>query len=119
MARRWHILRDEGELTLARSLPVRFDVWSETDLPVADPVRLAHQIRQDMWRALQSLRGFSPIVQVTQASEHRVTVRAGGRVDGAIPANVSGQIASLLNDADKRARWVAHARRSSRRTVSC
>lgn len=111
MARRWHILRDAGGLTLARSLPARFDVWSETELPAADPLRLAHQIRQDMWRAMQSLRGFAPVVRITEGDAGLLTIRAGGQVAGAIPANAPDRIDCVLSHPGNRQRWLAHAKR--------
>lgn len=58
MTVRWHITRGVGELTLSRQLPARFDVVASTTLPEGDPLRLAHQIRQDMWRMLKRVRGF-------------------------------------------------------------
>lgn len=110
MTRRgWHILRDAGGLTLARALPPRFDVQAGTDLPAADPVRLAHQIRQDVWRALQNVRGFSPVVLV-EAQAGRMKITAGGRVEGRVPANAVGRIAEVLERPGNRARWLRHAR---------
>ena len=65
-SRGWHITRAEGTLTLSRRLPARFDLGVGTVLPqVARPERLAHQVRQDLWRALRDLRGFAPCVRIT------------------------------------------------------
>ncbi|KIC29298.1 hypothetical protein [Leisingera sp. ANG-M6] len=106
----WHITRTDGALTLSRRVPARFDVAAETVLPAADPLRLAHQIRQDMWRKLQSLRGFSPVVKITVAGQG-LRVRAGGQVAGRVPANTAAQITEVLENPARRARWVRHARR--------
>ena len=57
----WHTLREDHAVTVARHLPVRFDLRVSARIAVAGPVSLAsvaHQIRQDVWRALQRLRGF-------------------------------------------------------------
>ena len=112
--RNWHILREEGDLgpviTLSRERPARLDVVAETDLPPGDPIRLAHQIRQDMWRVLQSMRGFSPVVRLT-ATTAGWRVAAGGRVLGKIPPATAGQIQALLENQSKRSRWVAQANR--------
>lgn len=109
MRRGWHIRRGTDELTLARQLPPRFDVQAETELPMADPLRLAHQVRQDMWRALQNMRGFSPVVRVETRAED-VKITAGGRVEGRVPKNTADSIAAVLNDPGNRARWLRHAR---------
>lgn len=106
----WHITRTDGALTLSRRLPARFDVAAVTVLPAGDPLRLAHQIRQDMWRKLQRLRGFSPVVEIT-AEGQGVKVRAGGQVMGRVPSNAAGLIAEILENASSRSRWVRHARR--------
>ena len=105
---RWHILREAGALTLARRLPPRFDVAVEVAMPAADPKRLAHQIRQDVWRAVQNLRGFSPVVTVTEHGGGLLVV-AGGRVAGRVPGNLAGEIRAVLEDEAKRARWLQHA----------
>ena len=103
--RGWHVLREGATLTLARHLPARFDIGAEATFPPMDRLRLAHQVRQDMWRALRDLRGFSPVVQVT-AQEGALLLRAGGRVAGPAPKTVlEACIAALLADPEKRARW--------------
>ena len=110
MARSWHILREEGALTLCRQCPPRFDVAAATDLPMVDPLRLAHQIRQDMWRALQNVRGFSPVVRVERTSDG-VKVTAGGRVMGPVSSVLTDRIGAVLADPAKRGRWLRHAAR--------
>lgn len=119
MARkRWHVLRCEtGQtLTLARQVPVRFDVRAETLLPAGSALRLAHQIRQDVWRALRMVRGFSPAVHLrAQAGGWHVT--AGGRLSALGSGSESGPAAGLvhlartriedvLEDPARRARWI-------------
>ncbi len=94
---------------MARHLPPRFDVRAETVLAKADPLRLAHQIRQDMWRALQNMRGFSPVVRVETRAED-VKITAGGRVEGRVPTNAAEGIAEVLENPGNRARWLRHAR---------
>ncbi|MEZ5769545.1 MAG: hypothetical protein R3D80_19215 [Paracoccaceae bacterium] len=111
MSRRgWHRTRDaEGGVVLARGAR-RFDVSVETWLPAAPPARIAHQVRQDLWRALQKLRGFAPVVSVTPV-EAGLRVVAGGTVAGAIPPGTGDRIAAVLEHPGNRARWLAHARR--------
>lgn len=108
-ARRWHILREGDCLTVARQLPVRWDLAVETMLPDAGRLRVAQQVRQDMWRALQALRGFAPVVQVTRTPDG-LHVRAGGQVTGAlVRTKWETDIAQVLNCPTRRARWLRHA----------
>jgi hypothetical protein len=105
----WHILRDEGGLTLARHVPVRFDVSAVSLFPMCHAGRLAQQVRQDMWRALQRVRGFSPVVQVERL-DAGLRVTAGGRVPQAsISASVVQRLDDMLADPIARARWVRWA----------
>ncbi|MGH1578384.1 hypothetical protein [Planktotalea sp.] len=104
----WHTLREGARTTVARHLPVRFDVSASAEFPDGNAARLAHMIRQDMWRALQNLRGFSPVVQV-EKSEGTMKVTAGGRVLGLVTSGLEGRIGALLNDAGLRRRWIACA----------
>ncbi len=117
MARhRWHILRDGASVTVARHLPVRLDLAVEgcLPLPASRPVsrtRVAQQIRQDMWRALQNLRGFSPVVRVVQDGAI-LRVTAGGRLATKAGAgDAETKIAALLERPEMQARWLAHAAR--------
>lgn len=107
----WHIERQGTRTTVARQLPARFDVSACAEFPLVSPTRLARQIRQDMWRTLQSVRGFSPVVQVEQ-SETGLSVTAGGRALHPVPANLAEKIDALLHDASRRARWIAWAQRA-------
>lgn len=97
-------------MTLARQLPARFDVSVQAKFPIVGRTRLAHQIRQDMWRALRNLRGFSPVVQIEQG-EDCLNVIAGGRLPKPVASNVRERLEALLNDRSLRARWIKHAGR--------
>ena len=108
MKARWHIVEAAGEITLCRQLPPRFDVAATAHLPAARPVRLAHQIRQDLWRALQNVRGFSPVIRLDPVPEGWA-VTAGGRAPGPIPQAVFDRATAVLNSPANRARWTAHA----------
>ncbi len=103
--------RQGGGVVLTRGA-ARFDVSAETRLPSAPPAPIAHQIRQDMWRALRRLRGFAPVVAVTPVADS-LHVIAGGAVAGAIPPGTAARIAAVLEHPANRARWLAHARRRS------
>lgn len=105
----WHILRDEDGLTLARQLPARFDVSVEAEVPMCDPGRLARQVRQDMWRALQRVRGFSPVVRVDRMKDG-MRVTAGGRLPASSQsASVVQRLEEVLHNPKTRARWVTWA----------
>lgn len=107
---RWHVIEEEGALTLARRLPVRFDLWAETVLPVTGRrLRLAHMVRRDLWRLLRRLRGFAPAVRVARVAGG-LELRAGGAVAGGIPQGAQAQIAAMLHDPGHRARWMRKAR---------
>ncbi len=119
MARQsWHILRETDAVTVARHVPVRFDLLVNAHLPAPAGVSLravAQQVRQDLWRALQRIRGLSPVVRVTRVSEG-LLVEAGGRL--ARPQQAGGADAALahvLADPRNRQRWLAHAAHTGRR----
>ena len=105
MAKGWHITKIEGQVTVSRQLPARFDVAASTQLAGGNAVRLAMQIRQDLWRSLQSLRGFSPVVQITPV-DGQLSVQAGGRVMGKVTANLQTEIVAVLENPKNRARWL-------------
>lgn len=106
----WHILREDGAVTLTRRLPVAFDLDARGTFPPARKTRLAHQIRQDLWRMLRHIRGFSPVVRVEDDGAG-LTVTAGGRIAGpCAKAQAEMRIAALLSCPRTRARWLAHAR---------
>jgi hypothetical protein len=103
-------LRTGAVLTLSRRPGTRFDLGAETVLPrVRSRGRLAHQVRQDLWRALRDLRGFCPVVQVSIGPEG-THLRAGGAVAGRIAkAHAEARIRALLDDPQRRLRWLRHA----------
>jgi hypothetical protein len=108
----WHISEADGALTLSRRLPAQFDVAVQTVISNGAGLRkarIAHQLRQDMWRALQNLRGFSPVVRVaTNGSDLEIT--AGGTINGRFPkATTEARLAALLDDPNLRARWARYA----------
>ncbi|WP_371226510.1 hypothetical protein [Roseovarius sp. 2305UL8-3] len=101
----WHILNEDGALTMARRVPVRFDLGVTTHLPGGDRLRLAQQVRQDVWRALQNLRGFAPAIRVAECA-NGLEITAGGQVDGVIPRKAAeARIAEVLENPANRARW--------------
>ncbi|GAA3853383.1 hypothetical protein [Celeribacter arenosi] len=109
---RWHIVEEDGALTMARRLPARFDLAVEAVIEGGAGLRrgrIARQVLQDVWRALQNLRGFSPAARVVaDGADLRITV--GGQVAGVFAkANSEAIIADLINDPRRRARWMRHA----------
>lgn len=106
---RWHILHDGDVLTLARRIPARFDLHVSTHLPKGSKLRIAQQIRQDVWRALRDLRGFAPVVRVADCADG-LEVTAGGQVAGVVPrTQAESRISEVLEDAGNRARWMRWA----------
>ncbi|MFW2587657.1 hypothetical protein [Sagittula sp. SSi028] len=108
----WIEARGEGRYLLTRQWPAQFDIAASARFDDLRPARLARQIRQDMWRALQGLRGFAPAVQICFTGAG-LDVTAGGRVNGRIPHGIESQIQTLLDDPARRARWSAWARRDA------
>ncbi len=107
---RWQIQCEGESLTLLRGNRARLDVAAQTEMPDAVRARIAHQVRQDMWRLLRNLRGFSPIVQVRRVSDH-LQVTAGGQISGCFSKDhVEGMIQTLLDCPKFRARWLDYAR---------
>lgn len=108
---RWHVIDDEnGTLTVTRRLPARFDLAVEGWLPDAPRRRVAHRLRQDMWRELRNLRGFAPVVQVRRVAGG-LRIRAGGAVAGRFARDAAEtRIAALLQDPARAARWTRAAR---------
>lgn len=107
---RWHVERTGDAVIVSRGHPVRFDLAVEARFPVMGRERLARQIRQDMWRALQRLRGFRPAVRVARDGDS-LHVIAGGAVDGVFPrARAEAGIRAVLDDPANRARWQRYAR---------
>lgn len=109
----WHISEADGALTLSRRLPAHFDVAVTTVISGGAGLRkarIAHQTRQDMWRALQSLRGFSPVVRVAEQGAD-LEITAGGVIAGRFPKSATEeQITALLEDPKRRARWARYAK---------
>ena len=113
MKPRWHISRDADGLTLSRHARARFDVAATAEFPLLRMLPLAQMIRQDLWRALQTLRGFAPVVDIRRwGGGLRVT--AGGSVVGNYPkATTKARIDLLLAEPRNRARWERCARLTS------
>lgn len=106
----YHIHRTPNALTLARHAPARFDVAAEATVAgAADLLRLAHQVRQDVWRAVRRLRGFSPVVEIT-TTDGTIHIRAGGRALPPVSGAVRRRIQAVLDDPANRSRWLRHAR---------
>ena len=108
MRGRWHILHENGDWVLARHLPVRFDLMARGAIAWCHPVRLMHQIRQDVWRALQGLRGFSPVVRLARIVEGW-SIEAGGRVTGPVAPVWEARLIGVLENGHHKARWQRHA----------
>ena len=108
MPNTWIIEQSDTTVLVTRRKPVRWDVEARATFPRCYPLRLAHQIRQDLWRELRKLKGFAPAVEVTLSDPFEV--RAGGRVARHIPPRTNARIEALLLNPRHRARWLAWAR---------
>lgn len=108
---RWHVIEtQDGALIVARRWPMRFDLAVGTELPDAGRRWIAHQVRQDVWRALRRLRGFVPAVRVSRRAGG-LDITAGGEVDGQFDrGQAEARIADILEDRDNRARWLSGRR---------
>ena len=105
----WHLDKGAAGLTLSRRVPVRFDLAVETVLPRVHALRLAHQLRQDVWRALRRQRGFAPAVRIVPDGV-ALRVTAGGQVDGPFPrARAEAALRAVLDCPANRARWCRFA----------
>ena len=105
----WFEIYDGPCFTLARRLPARFDISREISMPLMSVPRLARQIRQDIWRKLQSIRGFLPVVEITDRGAH-LHIRAGGELTCPAPFERSGErIFDVLSNRDNQRRWAAFA----------
>ena len=105
----WFEIYDGPCFTLARRLPARFDISREISMPLMFAPRLARQIRQDIWRKLQSIRGFLPVVEITDRGAH-LHIRAGGELTCPAPFERSGErIFDVLSNRDNQRRWAAFA----------
>ncbi|MBV7393857.1 hypothetical protein [Mameliella sediminis] len=109
----WHISENTDSYVLARQWPPRFDISAMSEFPPAKASRLARQVRQDLWRKFQHLRGFSPVVEIS-TTKVGMTVRAGGRLTGRAPRDAENQIKELLDSPAHRARWLTWAAEGAR-----
>ncbi|NCQ25021.1 MAG: hypothetical protein COW54_07430 [Rhodobacteraceae bacterium CG17_big_fil_post_rev_8_21_14_2_50_63_15] len=104
---RWHVIEEEdGALIVARRWPLRFDLAVSTRLPDGGRRWIAHQVRQDVWRALRGLRGFAPAVRVIREAGGLCVV-AGGEVQGRFDRiRAEARIVDVLENRTNRARWL-------------
>lgn len=111
--RAWREIDDGSIYTLTRRLPVRFDISASSEFPLLRKSRLAHQVRQDLWRALQGQRGFSPVVQIETCDDHMILTAGGPCVHK--NQRLNQMVKSVLTDPQKRARWIKCAALPTRR----
>ena len=94
---------------VCKRLPVQFDLLAETNLPPCRSQKLALQIRQDMWRLLQNVRGLLPAVEVT-GRETVIYVRAGGQLTCSVHVrSAQAKLQDMLDDPTYRQRWINYA----------
>ena len=80
MPKTWAIEQSDTHVLVTRRKPVRWDISAKVEFPPCHPLRLAHQIRQDMFRDLQKIKGFCPAVEITLSDPF--IVKAGGEYRG-------------------------------------
>lgn len=105
----WYESAAAERYVLARHWPPRFDICAETRLPIANRRRIALQVRQDLWGELKHLRGFSPVIEVSQCDQG-LSLVAGGRLNAAAPSTLGSRISALLDNPANRERWLSWAR---------
>ena len=94
---------------LGKRFPVQFDLLAETIFPLCRSQKLALQIRQDMWRLLQNVRGFLPAVEVT-GRETGMYVRAGGQLTCSVHVrSAQVKLQNMLENPAYRQRWINYA----------
>ena len=108
MPKTWIIDETPDLLLVTRRKPVRWDIEARAEFPKAHALRLAHQIRQDMWRELKKIKGFCPAVEIEKGET--LKVRAGGRVARHVHPMANGWVEDLLNSDIHRRRWLAYSK---------
>lgn len=115
---RWQFHAEGQGLVLARPGRARFDLVEELRLSAPGPLslrRLVLQIRQDVWRALQGLRAFSPIVAAIP-QEGAILLRAGGQISGSapIPRSAAAALHTVVHSPANHQRWCRFAQARAR-----
>lgn len=114
MTARWQNIETEAGLLHCRlGVPDRWDVAVERCWGLDAPVsrrRMAQQIRQDTWRAVQRVRGFVPRVLVALDDMHLKIKSGCTMVTGLTAPGLTDRIEDILDNPDNRRRWAAHAR---------
>lgn len=108
-----HILNEDGTLTLARRLPLRWDLCVEYKLTAQrlSRRRLALRIRQDLWRTCQSVKGFLPLVSIREERD-AYQLSLGATLMAPAPKTwIEARIHTLLENPERIARWCRFARR--------
>ena len=101
----WIEQAEAGAWVHARRWPCRMDLAVTAPVSARAGRRLARAIRQDMWRLLRDLRGFSPLVRVSALPDGAM-VTAGGQLDAPWPrAATMARLSDLLADPARQARW--------------
>ena len=108
MPNTWIIEQSDERILVTRRKPVRWDVSAQAEFPRCRALRLAHQIRQYMWRELQKIKGFCPAVEIQIGNT--LHVKAGGRVARHVHPRASQWVDDLLNSDTHRRRWMAYAK---------
>ena len=109
MPKNWTVTQTDECVLFAFREHTRWDVSAAASFPALASRRLALQIRQDMWRALQGQRGFSPVVRLQPATDGW-SVQAGGQLSGPTAA-AEAKIAQMFDNAALRARWTRFAQK--------
>lgn len=110
----WATRTECKTLTLFRPGRARMDVSATAALTSQDtlsPIRIAHQVRQDIWRALARVRGYSPVVQVVGRDGALIVTAGGMLTSGNVPhASIKARLSEVLQNPANRARWCRFAR---------
>ena len=76
----WGMQKISGAFLICHYIPVRFDLSVETHFLFLSFRLLASQIREDMQKAMQSLRGFLSAIEIKKGTDD-LSALAGGRLN--------------------------------------
>lgn len=95
-----------GLFLICHCIPVRFDLSGEMHFLFLRSRLLASQIQQDMWKAVQDLRGFLPVIEIKKGTDD-LSVLAGGQLNYPLHLGlVEVRLRQPFHDPQMRTRWL-------------
>lgn len=124
MTRRWVTYHDDGLTRVSRArFQVPWVVIAQAQLSQSHGseyrARLAHQVRQDVWRLLRRKRGYLPVIEVEEACGG-TAIRVGAPTScGPLAPRDIDRVTQLLTDLATQARWHRFAAPTSVEGAGC